>query len=89
MLTSSFPAVLVDVAANPKELSASQMGQLEKKPPKTRFKKFVKMTHPTCPCNNLTNFEYEAHATTGNGSYVNLLVKTFENTLGELIFGEF
>ena len=31
MLTSSFPAVLVDVAANPKkQLSASQLGQLEK-----------------------------------------------------------
>ena len=30
MLTSSFPAVLVDVAAKPKELSASQLGQLEK-----------------------------------------------------------
>jgi hypothetical protein len=44
MLTSSFPAVLVDVAAYPKELSASQLGQLEKNPPKTRFKKFVKMT---------------------------------------------
>ena len=30
MLTSSFPAVLVDVAAKPKQLSASQLGQLEK-----------------------------------------------------------
>ena len=79
MLTSSFPAVLVDVAANPKQLSASQMGQLEKKPPKTRLKKFVKMTDLTSPRNSLTNFEYEAHATTGNGSYVNLLTLDCKN----------
>ena len=79
MLTSSFPAVLVDVAAKPKELSASQLGQLEKNPPKTRLKKFVKMTHLTCPRNSLTNFEYEAHARTGNGSYGNLLKLAYKN----------
>ena len=73
MLTSSFPAVLVDVAAKPKQLSASQMGQLEKTRQKLGLKKFVKMTHLTCPRHSLTNFEYEAHARTGNGSYVNLL----------------
>ena len=31
------------------------------------------MTDLTSPRNSLTNFSYEAHATTGNGSYVNLL----------------
>ena len=45
------------------------------------------MTHLTCPRNILTNFKYKAHAMTGNGSYVNLLVKTCENT--RLNFGFF
>ena len=40
----------------------------------------MKLTHLTSPRNILTNFKYEAHAMTGNGSYVNLLIKTRENT---------
>ena len=34
-----------------------------------RFKKFVKLTGHTCAGNDLTSFEYEDHAKTGNGSY--------------------
>ena len=52
-----------------------------------RLKIFVKLTDHTCACNDLTNFECEAHAT-GNGSYVNLQ-KTREITLGEFILGGF
>ena len=33
----------------------------------------------TCPRNSLTNFEFEAHVITGNGSYVNLLKLEFSN----------
>jgi len=33
----------------------------------------VKLTDQTCACNDLTNFEWEANAIAGNGSYVNLL----------------
>ena len=40
-----------------------------KNPPKMRFKKFVKLTGHTCAGNDLTSFEYEDHAKTGNGSY--------------------
>ena len=49
------------------------LGQIAKKNPKMKFKKFVKLTDHTCAYNDLTNFE------TGNGSYVNLqkLVKSF------------
>ena len=45
-----------------------------KNPPKTWLKKFVKLTDHTCACNDLTNFECEANAITGNGSYVILQV---------------
>jgi len=31
-------------------------------------------------CNDLTSFEYEAHAMTGNGSYVNLLKLASKNS---------
>ena len=44
-----------------------------KNPPKMRFKKFVKLTDHTCACYDLTNFEFEVHAMTGNGCYVNRL----------------
>ena len=50
------------------------------------------MTGPNCACNHLTNFESEAHAMTGNGSYVNMMkraVKTREITSSELISGGF
>ena len=33
-----------------------------------RLKLFGKMTGYTCAGNSLTNFEYEAHVTTGNGN---------------------
>ena len=40
-----------------------------------------------CDCYDLTNFEYEALAMTGNGNYVNW--KAREIVSGELIFGGF
>jgi uncharacterized protein YbbK (DUF523 family) len=43
------------------------------KPAKHLIGKIVKMTDPTCACNSLTNYKYEGHTMTGNGSYVNLL----------------
>jgi len=42
--------------------------------------KFVKLTDYTYACNDLTSFEYEAHAMTGNGSYVNLLKVASKNS---------
>ena len=39
------------------------------------------MTDSNCACHDLTNFESEAQAMTGNGSYVNIMklaVKTRE-----------
>ena len=36
-------------------------------------KKFVKLTDHTYASNSLTNFQYEAHSTTRNGFYVNLM----------------
>ena len=41
------------------------------------------MTDPNCACNDLTIFESEAKAMTGNGSFVNMVklaVKTREIT---------
>ena len=43
------------------------------------FEKFVKLTGYTCTCTSLTNYEYEAHAITGNGYYVNLLKHACKN----------
>ena len=37
-----------------------------------QFKKFVKLTSHTCSCNDLTNFEYQVRAMTGNGNFANL-----------------
>ena len=45
------------------------VGPNVKNPPKMRLKKFVKLTDHTCAGNDLTIFEYEDHAKTGNGSY--------------------
>ena len=45
-----------------------------------RLKKIVKLTGYTFACINLTNFDYEARAMTGNGNQVNFL---------KLIFGVF
>ena len=33
---------------------------------------------------SMTNFEYEAHAVTGNGSYVNLLKLAWKNSLNHI-----
>ena len=52
------------------------------------FKKNREIDKTYFACNNLTHFEYEMHAITGNGSYVNLH-KLEENSLGELILGGF
>ena len=64
----------------------------EKKPPKIRFIKFVKLTGYTYAYNSLTNYEYEGHAMTGNGNDLNLLISPYKisNTdASELISGEF
>ena len=37
-------------------------------PAKNWIEKFVNSTDCTCPCNDLTSFEYEVQAITGNGS---------------------
>ena len=37
-----------------------------------RLKKIVKLTDNTYACNDLTNFESEAYAKTGNGNAVKL-----------------
>jgi hypothetical protein len=42
--------------------------------------KFVKLTDPPYVFNSLTNFGYEVHAMTGNGSYVNLLKLVLKNS---------
>ena len=57
-----------------------------------RLKKFVKLTDHTCAGNDLTTFEYEDHAKTGNESdeYADTCTKkTREITLRELILGGF
>ena len=47
--------------------------------------KFVKLTGHACACNCLTKFQYADYVMTGNGKYRKLLVKTRENTSGELV----
>ena len=39
-----------------------------KNPPKTKFKKLVKLTDHTYACHHLTSFECKLHAITGNGN---------------------
>ena len=58
------------------------VGSYCKKPPKTRFKKFVKSTNHTCACNGLRNFECEAQAT-GNGNK-NLKKLPWKNSWNQL-----
>ena len=69
------------------------VGPIIKNPPKIRFKTFVKLTDHTCASNDLTNFKCKAQTMTGNGNFGIMLrlssKKTRENTLVELIFGEF
>ena len=54
----------------------------------------MKLTGYTNAYNSLTNFEYEVNELTGNGNYVNLLLKLAgkknrEITSSQLIFGGF
>ena len=46
----------------------------------TWMEKFVKLTGYNYACNSLTNFEYEAHPMTGNGSHVNPLKLARKNS---------
>ena len=48
----------------------------------------MKSTDPTHACNDLTNFEYEAHSKSENG-ICRKLKKTREITSTELVFGGF
>ena len=54
----------------------SIVGLNSKNPPKLRFKKFVKLSGHTCSCNDLTHFEYQGRAMTGNGNYVKVTIVT-------------
>ena len=60
--------------------SAQFLGQMAKTRQTFDFKKIVKLTDHTSACNSLTNFEYEPHAMTGNGNYVNLLKLGWKNS---------
>ena len=42
-------------------------------PPKTKFKKLVKLTGHTYACHSLTDFAFQAPAMNGNGNCGNLL----------------
>ena len=54
----------------------SIVGIDSKNPPKFRFKKFVKLSDDNCSCNDLTNFEYQVRAMTGNGNCVKVTIVT-------------
>ena len=56
------------------------VGPNGKIPPKMGFKKFVKLTCYIYDCNSLTNFKFEAHPITGNGSWVNFLKFAWKNS---------
>ena len=58
---------------------SAQLDQIQKKPPKRNFKKFVKLLDYTCVCNDFTNLECEAQAI-GNGTYVNLQKLAMKNS---------
>ena len=62
-------------------------------PPKNKIQKFVKLTDRTDFCNYLTNFEGEAQAMTGNGSYVDTLKLSCKKLLNKnqvrVFFGGF
>ena len=49
-----------------------------------RFLKIVKLTGYTYACNDLTNFEYQAQAMTGNGNCMNLLKLVKKNLLNHI-----
>ena len=60
------------------------VGSYSKKPAKNEIQIFVKFTDRTYACNDLTNFEGEAQAMTGNGNYVNMLKLACKNSLNEI-----
>ena len=60
------------------------VGSYCKKTAKNEIQKFVKLTDRTDACNDLTNFEGEAQAMTGNGNYVNMLKLACKNLLNKI-----
>jgi hypothetical protein len=49
----------------------------------------MKLTEYTYGCNSLTNFEFEAHAKTGNGNRVIFFDLPKKNILKSQVFGGF
>jgi hypothetical protein len=60
------------------------VGSYCKKPDKNEIQKFVQLTARNYACNDLTNFEGEAQAMTGNGSYLNMLKLACKNSLNKI-----
>ena len=60
------------------------VGSYCKKPAKNEIQKFVKWTDRTNAYYDLTNFEGEAQAMTGNGSYLNMLKLACKNSLNKI-----
>ena len=60
------------------------VGSYYKKPAKKEIQKFVKLNDRVYACNDLTNFEGEAQAMTGNGSYVDTLKLACKNLLNKI-----
>ena len=60
------------------------VGSYYKKPAKNEIQKFVKLNDRVYACNDLTNFEGEAQAMTGNGSYVDTLKLACKNLLNKI-----
>ena len=60
------------------------VGSYYKKPAKNEIQKFVKLNDRVYACNDLTNFEGEAQAMTGNGNYVNMLKLACKNWLHKM-----
>ena len=60
------------------------------KPAKNLIEKSAKLTHHTCACSSLTNFEYEEYAITGNGRCIRkICLEKFVKSHSEFIFGGF
>ena len=53
---------------------SAQFGPMAK-PAKNKIEKFVKLTDHSYACNSLTNFECDAHGTTGKGPFNNYVDK--------------
>ena len=55
-----------------------------------RTLKSAKLTHHTCACSSLTNFEYEEYVITGNGRCIRkICLEKFVKSHSEFIFGGF